>query len=94
MNPNKYDQESLPWSYPAREGLTYKEMASEMMESGAIPMGVFRHPHLESGARLPYGESEREQHISCIMQQLQPSYTRFMFTFIGTFGDMFLTLSL
>jgi hypothetical protein len=55
MNPRKYDQESMAWAYPAIPGKTYKEMAKEMIQSGATPMGIFRAPHLDSGARLPYG---------------------------------------
>lgn len=56
MNPRKYDQESMVWAYPAVVGKTYKQMAWDILESGAVPMGVFRYPHLDSGARLSYGE--------------------------------------
>lgn len=66
MNPNKYDQDSLPWAYPASPGKTYRKMAAEMIESGAVPMGVFRYPHLESGARLPYGMCTRDLNRCCV----------------------------
>eukprot|EP00615_Pteridomonas_danica_P009324 CAMPEP_0114329066 /NCGR_PEP_ID=MMETSP0101-20121206/827_1 /TAXON_ID=38822 ORGANISM="Pteridomonas danica, Strain PT" /NCGR_SAMPLE_ID=MMETSP0101 /ASSEMBLY_ACC=CAM_ASM_000211 /LENGTH=199 /DNA_ID=CAMNT_0001458601 /DNA_START=1 /DNA_END=600 /DNA_ORIENTATION=- len=54
MNPTKYDQSSMVWAVPIKAGVSYKVVADSLIDSGACPMGVFRFPHAQSGARLPY----------------------------------------
>ena len=57
INPVKYDQVAVPWSLAVPKRLVgepYSALAMEILESGAIPMGLLRAGGGDSGTPLPY----------------------------------------